>query len=443
MASISNDKNGKRRILFVDGAGKRRTIWLGRMPKKAASALGVRVDELVQNQIAGASHSAELLGWLRGLPEITRGKLVRVGLLEAAPEVPTVEMLIDRFIDSQHVKDATMDAYRQTTGSLKAHLGAKTLITKVTTAHADAWRKSLATDGYATATIAKRVIVAKGIFSRAVRWKLLTESPFEHLKAGSQANQERAMHVDRKVVLDLLPHCPSTSWRAILGLCRFAGLRCPSELTELRWSDVNWDTIVMTVRSPKTAHHDGKGIRVVPVDPALQPILWKLWEEAPVGSDRMFPDLASASNLRTQFCRILARAGVAPWPRLFQNLRASCETDWVEEFPAHQVASWLGHSPAVAREHYLQPRDHHVRKASGGGVPWIQSAPSENRIADCIADGSETASQNASQQGAAPSRTSTQPESQTNVACGFTRSDATRSETLQATGVGGEGFEPP
>ena len=443
MASISKDKNGKRRILFVDGSGKRRTIWLGKMPKKAAASLSVRIDELLQNRIAGATHSAELIAWVRDLPDVTRNKLVRAGLLDAAPAVLTVEALIGRFIEGQHVKRATMDAYRQTIGSLKKHLGATTLINGVTAADADAWRKSLATDGYSTATIAKRVIVAKGIFSRAVRWKLLAESPFEHLKAGSQANPSRAMHINRKAILDLLPKCPNLEWQAILGLCRFAGLRCPSELAELRWSDINWETVVMTVRSPKTEHHDGKGVRVVPVDPVLQPILWKLREDSPRSVDRVLPRLASAANLRTGFRRILSRAGVEPWPRLFQNLRASCETDWVEDFPAHQVAKWLGHSPAVAREHYLQPRDHHVRKASGGGAGWIKAAPVESRIAECIAEGAENASQNASQHGAAPSRTPNQLESQTNVACGFTRLDATRSENLQATKVGGEGFEPP
>lgn len=413
MASISNDKNGKRR-----------TIWLGKMSKKAAASLSVRIDELLQNRIAGASHSAELIAWVRDLPAVTRNKLVRAGLLDAAPAVLTVEALIGRFIEGQHVKRATMDAYRQTIGSLKDHLGAGTLSNRVTAADADAWRKSLATDGHSTATIAKRVIVAKGIFSRALRWKLLAESPFEHLKAGSQANPSRAMHINRN---------------AILALCRFAGLGCPSKLAELRWSDINWETVVMTVRSPKTEHHDGKRVRVVPVDPVLQPILWTLREDSPGSVDRVLPRPASAANLRTGFRRILSRAGVEPWPRLFQNLRASCETDWVEDFPAHQVAKWLGHSPAVAREHYLQPRDHHVRKASGCGVGWIKAAPFESRIAECITEGAE----NASQHGAAPSRTPKQLESQTNVAWGFTLLDATRSENLHATKVGGEGFEPP
>ena len=53
-------------------------------------------------------------------------------------------------------------------------------------------------------------------------------------------------------------------------------------------------------------------------------------------------------NLRTHMERIISKAGHELWPRLFQNLRASCATDWVERYPSHVVAKWLGHSPKVA-----------------------------------------------------------------------------------------------
>jgi hypothetical protein len=55
-------------------------------------------------------------------------------------------------------------------------------------------------------------------------------------------------------------------------------------------------------------------------------------------------------NLRTHLERIITKAGHKPWPRLLQNLRASCETDWVERYPTHVVAPWHGHSPKVAAQ---------------------------------------------------------------------------------------------
>ena len=62
-------------------------------------------------------------------------------------------------------------------------------------------------------------------------------------------------------------------------------------------------------------------------------------------------------NLRTQFQRIIGRAGLAPWPKLFQTLRASRATELANEYPAHVAAAWLGHSTVVASKHYWQVTD--------------------------------------------------------------------------------------
>lgn len=62
------------------------------------------------------------------------------------------------------------------------------------------------------------------------------------------------------------------------------------------------------------------------------------------------------SNLRTQFQRILKRAMIKPWPRLFHNMRASFQTDVCEQFPVHVSAEWCGNSLAIAEKHYLHDR---------------------------------------------------------------------------------------
>ena len=74
------------------------------------------------------------------------------------------------------------------------------------------------------ATIAKRVHVAKCIFSRARRWKLVPENPFEHLRAGPQSYPDRAFCVRPKVAQRIIDQCPCQQWRAIIALSRFAGL---------------------------------------------------------------------------------------------------------------------------------------------------------------------------------------------------------------------------
>ena len=52
------------------------------------------------------------------------------------------------------------------------------------------------------------------------------------------------------------------------------------------------------------------------------------------------------------------------WPRLFQNLRATRETELAERYPLHIVTAWIGNSARIAERHYLQVPDHFFEQAS-------------------------------------------------------------------------------
>jgi len=67
-------------------------------------------------------------------------------------------------------------------------------------------------------------------------------------------------------------------------------------------------------------------------------LLEDLHQLAEIDEPDLFPLLRGPSNLRTMH-KVIARAGLSPRPRLFQNMRASCATDWVSEFPNHDAAS--------------------------------------------------------------------------------------------------------
>jgi hypothetical protein len=71
------------------------------------------------------------------------------------------------------------------------------------------------------------------------------------------------------------------------------------------------------------------------------------------------------SNLRTEMTRLLRRAGVSGWPRLFHSMRASRQTELQREFPLHVVCSWLGNSPRIAQQSYLVVTEDDFAKAAG------------------------------------------------------------------------------
>ncbi len=117
----------------------------------------------------------------------------------------------------------------------------------------------------------------------------------------------------------------------------------------------------------------------------LRPYLEEAWEMAKEGQTHVIPEqlyLPAANtprgwincNLRTTFKKIVERAGLEPWPRLFHNLRASCESDLAREYPITTVCKWLGNTVTIAARHYVQVTDDDFQKAAKAGKPTAQNA---------------------------------------------------------------------
>jgi integrase len=219
-------------------------------------------------------------------------------------------------------------------------------------------------------TIRKRLQFAKMIFRAAARHELIDRDPFTdvNLKA---TMPDRQRFVTPAETTRLLEHCPNQDWRLIVALARWGGMRCPSEVLSLTWADIDWNGRIR-VTSPKTAHHPGKDFRLMPLFPELAVVLREVWTPDSQGYvvNERYRQTANGPqgwrnvNLRTSFEKIIKRAGLTPWPRLFHNLRSSRQTELQEHFPTHVVCAWLGNSPDVAREHYLQITDAHFEKAN-------------------------------------------------------------------------------
>jgi hypothetical protein len=123
----------------------------------------------------------------------------------------------------------------------------------------------------------------------------------------------------------------------------------------------------------KTEHQDG-GERWVPLFPELRPYLEEAFERAPPGAVHVITRWRDVKkNLHTGLLRTFRRAGVKPWPRLYQNLRSFCETELAERFPIHVVAEWLGNSPKTALAHYTHATGEHYQRAAESGASALQN----------------------------------------------------------------------
>jgi len=373
VASIGNDPNGRKRILFVAGDGSRKTIRLGKVSTKQAEAFKVKVEALIGHGITGAM-ADETARWLADLPDPMHARLAAVGLI---PERQSTRLaaFLDAYIASRvDVKDGTAVIWGHTRRCLVDFFGADKPLRDITPGDADAWRLYLiAQKGKIAATtmsdntVRRRCGLAKQFFRAAVRLKLIPSNPFADLKAAIQANKRREYFVSRQEAAKVLDACPDAEWRLLFALCRYGGLRCPSEPLGLKWQDVDWAGGRMLVHSPKTEHHTGGESRLVPLFPELLPYLRQVFEQAEPGTEHVISKWryhGAGTNLRTGLLRIMAKAGLKPWPKLFQNLRATRETELAESWPMHVVCAWIGNSQAVARKHYLQVTEDHFRRAA-------------------------------------------------------------------------------
>src|SRR5262245_26366039 len=81
MASISREPNGRRTIQFVASDGKRKTIRLGKVSRRIAEEVRVKVEALNAAAVAGLSWDAETARWIAGLSPVLADKLAAVGLI--------------------------------------------------------------------------------------------------------------------------------------------------------------------------------------------------------------------------------------------------------------------------------------------------------------------------------------------------------------------------
>jgi integrase len=379
MASISTNSAGNRTIQFMAADKRRRTIRLGDANMADAREIKRRVESLNKAKRLNSSVENGTLEWLAGAGVDLYEKLVKVGL---APKRTTVaDMALGAFIDGYlgkrtDIKPRTRENLNQVRRNLVTYFGADKQLADVTEGDADDWRLWLASNcKLGDNTIRRHCGRARQLFRAAVKRRLITSNPFGEMKGiAVLANEAREFFISRDVANKVLAVCPDNQWRLLFALSRFGGLRCPSEHLALRWGDVNWELGRLTIHSPKTEHHEGKSSRVIPIFPELRPYLEAAFDEAEENTFWAITRYRDAnSNLRTQLQRIIAKAGLTAWPKLFQNLRSTRQTELAEKFPAHVVCKWLGNSEIIARKHYLQVTDAHFEEASGALQKALQS----------------------------------------------------------------------
>ena len=366
MASITRQPNGRRTVQFVAADGKRRSIRLGKTTQRTAEAVKIRVEQLNAAVIAGHAPDNETARWLAGLDQVLAKKLARAGLIvDPDRHTATLGPFLDQYIGGRKdVKPGTIEHLRRVEKNLLEFFGTNKPLRDISPGDAERFRLFLVDKPLGKNTACRRCGRAKQFFKFAVRSRLIDDNPFADQKTAVGANRDRDYFISREEAQKVLDACPDAQWRLLFALSRFGGLRCPSEHLALRWQDVDWKRQRITVPSPKTEHHKNHESRMMPMFPELRPYLEAVFDQAEEGTNYVITKYRRKNaNLRTELHRIIRRAGLEPWEKVFNNLRATRETELAEIYPSHVVCAWIGNSEKIAAKHYLQVTDDHFSKA--------------------------------------------------------------------------------
>jgi integrase len=352
MASISAYKGGLR-IQFVALDRTRTPIYLGDVTKPQANAVKVKVEALLAAQRMGHPPDNDVLRWVQKLSPELYTKLADVGLL---PSRETTHLIpfFDKYIASRtDLTPATIKKYQAARDKLVKWpdiFQATTDLRAITAGKAKEWVAKMKEDGLSEASIRGFCRDVKTVLRDAVEEEIIQKSPFRKIASASIASPVKH-YVPLAVSLDFLDRCDSLQWRIFFALARLQGLRAPSETHPLTYRDVDWEAAELTVNSPKTMRFRGKDQRIVPIGNLMMDLLSEGRQSAENDDARIVT--IPLNNRAREFKRQLKALGIAPWPKMFQSLRASCEIQWLMEgHKEFAVSQWIGHSVTVGRKHY-------------------------------------------------------------------------------------------
>jgi integrase len=359
------------RIQFVQPNGRRATICLGAMSGKQAAEVDRHVAHLVNAKRFSTAVDEATQAWLKSLTdEKLMADLVKQGLCGAI-ENPTVDAFVTQFIKRKRdtAGEGTIFLCQQVASDLRLRFGEKR-VTEITQSDAKAFwhwlitgddtRKKLAEN-----TARRRLGRVREIFNDAIEHEIITRNPFVLKSLPVSVGAGKKEYVPAGTIERVIAHIPADrlEWKLLFSFGRYIGCRMPSEIRNLTWNDVNYEANTILLKSPKTARR-GKGERLVPIFPEIRELLLKQSEAAQEHVNELgrhaagdaavyvFPTLRRHSNSATTAAKAVKAAGFKVWPKFWNSLRASCETDLMDRYGLRKACAWIGNSPAVAMKHY-------------------------------------------------------------------------------------------
>ncbi len=357
--------------VYVDK--KRQVISFGNADDREADDAKRHIEHLVECQQRSRLPDRLTKRWLETITDTLHNRLASLGVItpRTISSAPSLLLAYLRAYISSRTDWKKPENYKQAVDKLETYLLTRTKakrdvpLATLRQSDIEAWQRwMVGTLGMSSNTAGQNVKRCRQIMAVAVSDRLIETNPFANVKIDLSSDKSKNRFIDSPTCQLVLDACPDQEWRVIFSLCRWGGLRCPTEVLSLRWSDIDYAKQRFKVTSPKTARY-GKSERLVPLFPELAKELKDLADilapglSSPLSGHVITRYRSSEANLRTQLHRICGVAKVPVWPKPFMALRATRRTELERSsiYPNYLLNAWFGHSAKIAEDHYLQVTD--------------------------------------------------------------------------------------
>lgn len=370
-------------VRFTDPHGRRREIYLGQIPERAANRWKSAIDELEFAKGNLSQIPASTRYWLEELDDKSHDKLSDKGLTQPRTTVTIVQM-VQSYIDDSRLNPrkstVTIQRYETQLRRLTRYqFCLDTRMIDLTLQDIQEARQRMLKD-LKPNTVNKDMQMLAAAFDHNVELlNLAVNNPFRSRSIPRSIGAAEKHYITLSEAQAMIDAAPTWRWRNLIALCRYAGCRL-GEALDVRWADIDFADRIMVVRSPKTAHQ-GKAVRRVTLHEPLSKMLEDcLLEYAEEGEDRVVP-LARNNKLYAKIKTIALKAGLESLTKPFNAMRASCGTNLaLAGIPLIEVAGHMGHTVETASRHYLNT----AAKEPGitRNQPFTPTSPHRDHIND-------------------------------------------------------------
>jgi len=288
---------------------------------------------------------------------------------------------------------------------------------KVTLEHGEFYRQNSLDKGNSPATVAKKLRELKRLFKLAVNRKQLEESPLQYIAMPKSLKKKihiyaeeqcrRMLKAAQEYTLEWNPE-KSVKWDLIITVALATAMR-RAELLNCTWADIDFDAQTIEVNPKENTRDTWKWLikdtdhRTLPLTEEIVQMLVDHQARQPAGYPYVFVPTARydyiqnvlrpigkwtlsdarlkvVNNMRRQFGRILAKAGIEKGT--FHDTRRTAITMWFANgMSEHDVMVLAGHSNfATTHKFYLAVADDLVNRARQASQEAMKSISVANLL---------------------------------------------------------------